>query len=240
MATKPHFIAPADTGCECTLDVSVLIPANNEGEGIAGVIHRVRNVMDALDCSYEVIVVDDGSTDDTAEKARTAGARVIKHPYNIGNGAAVKTAIRNAAGAALVLLDGDGQHPPEDIPSLLEKLEAYHMVVGARTSESEAGVARTLANKIYNWFATYVCGRKIDDLTSGFRAVKAHIAHEFITLLPNNYSYPTTLTLATVRSGYSLAYVPIKVVRRAGNDKSKIKPVRDGSRLYLVSFKITH
>jgi glycosyltransferase involved in cell wall biosynthesis len=215
---------------------SLIIPAYNEAEAIASVIKRAHSVMENLGRAYEIIVVDDGSQDATAERAHYVGARVISHPYNVGNGAAVKTGIRNARGEVLVMLDGDGQHAPEDIPRLLEKLGPYDMVVGARTPASETHVHRDVANSIFNWFATYVCGRKIEDLTSGFRAVKADIARGFVYLLPNTFSYPTTITLATVRSGYSLAYVPIKAAQRVG--RSKIKLLRDGSRFLLIILKI--
>jgi glycosyltransferase involved in cell wall biosynthesis len=218
------------------LTFSLVIPAYNEADTIASVISRAHQVMKKLERAYEIIVVDDGSQDATAERAHYACARVISHPYNIGNGAAVKTGIRNARGEVLVMLDGDGQHAPEDIPRLLKKLGPYDMVVGARTHESDTSLHRDVANRIYNWFATYVCGRKIEDLTSGFRAVKADIARGFVYLLPNTFSYPTTITLATVRSGYSLAYVPIKTVRRVGS--SKIKLLRDGSRFFLIILKV--
>jgi glycosyltransferase involved in cell wall biosynthesis len=192
--------------------------------------------MDLMNRPYEIIVVDDGSEDGTAERARGAGARVISHPYNIGNGAAVKTGIRNARGDILVILDGDGQHDAADISRLLEKIGPYDMVVGARTSDSETSLHRNLANRIYNRLATYVCGKKIEDLTSGFRAIKAHIARGFVYLLPNTFSYPTTITLAVVRSGHSLAYVPIKARKRSG--RSKIKLLRDGSRFFFIIVKI--
>lgn len=220
-------------------EVSIIIPAKNEAEGIGAVIARVRKVMDELACSYEVIIVDDGSSDETAARAHQAGAVVLCHPYNIGNGAAVKTGIRSARGRALVMLDADGQHPPEQIPQMLEMLGKYHMVVGARNSGSDTSVHRNLANRVYNWFATYVCGRRIEDLTSGFRAVRAGVAREFMNLLPNTFSYPTTITLATVRSGYSLAYLPITGAKRHGNSKSKIKIFRDGARFFLIIFKIS-
>lgn len=235
---EPAAIAAGRVEKRAAPDVSIIIPANNEGDAIGPVIGRIRRVMDGLKHSYEIIVVDDGSADNTSKAAADAGAKVVKHPYNIGNGAAIKTGIRNAQGRLMVMLDGDGQHPPEDIVHLLDKLDAYHMVVGARSPESETSFHRRTANKIYNWFASYVCGRSIKDLTSGFRAVRGHVAREFVGLLPNAFSYPTTITLATVRSGYSLAYVPIKAVKRQGNGKSKIKPLRDGSRFFLVIFKI--
>ena len=223
---KPDFIP----------EVSIIVPAYREEEGIAAVVERIHRVMGVLDRPYEILVVDDGSDDETAEKARGAGAQVVPHVYNMGNGAAVKTGIRNAKGEILVTLDGDGQHSPEDIPLLLEKVGSYDMVVGARTGDSETSLYRSMANRIYNWFATYMCKRRIEDLTSGFRAIKTDIARQFVSLLPNTFSYPTTITMAVVRSGYSLAYVPIMASRRVG--QSKIKPLRDGARFLIIIIKI--
>jgi glycosyltransferase involved in cell wall biosynthesis len=216
--------------------ISVIIPAYNEAGAIGSVVQRVVNVLEASGLDAEILVVDDGSDDETGAIAEEAGAKVIKHPYNIGNGAAVKTGIRNARGDVLVMLDGDGQHSPEDIPRLLDELGTYDMVVGARASDSETGVHRDLANAIYNWFASYVCGRRIEDLTSGFRAIRAEIARGFVYLLPNTFSYPSTITLAVVRSGYSLAYVPIRVSARVG--KSKIRLLRDGTRFLLIVLRV--
>lgn len=217
-------------------EISILIPAVNEAEIIADIIGRVCVTMDGLNRPYEILVIDDGSTDETALRAQNAGARVISHPYNIGNGAAVKTGIRQAKGDILVMMDGDGQHNPEDIPKLLEKIGPYDMVVGARTGDSESHFHRDAANGFYNLFASYICKRKIQDLTSGFRAIKADIAGQFVPLLPNTFSYPTTITMAILRSGFSLAYVPIRANRCVG--KSKIKLIRDGSRFLLIMLKI--
>jgi len=228
-----------ETEMEGGLDVSIIVPAMNEEQTISPVISRIQAAMRGINRSYEILVVDDGSSDLTGEAAQGAGARVIRHPYNMGNGAAIKTGIRNAMGRELVMLDADGQHAPEDIPRLLDGLKEYDMVVGARTGESQTHLHRNLANRIYNGFASYVCGRKIEDLTSGFRAMKAHIAREFLTLLPNSFSYPTTITLATIRSGYSLKYEPIVTAGRHKNSKSKIRLFKDGSRFFLIIFKIT-
>ncbi|MEI6107294.1 MAG: glycosyltransferase family 2 protein [Opitutae bacterium] len=217
-------------------DISVIIPVFREGTVIGAVIEKVRLIMDATGLSHEIIVVDDGSDDETAAAAQKAGARVISHPYNIGNGAAIKTGIRQAKGKTLIMMDGDGQHNPEDIPQLLAKMDRFDMVVGARTGDSESQFHRNMANGFYNTFASYICSRKIEDLTSGFRAIKAGIARQFVSLLPNSFSYPTTITMALLRSGYSLAYVPIKANRRVG--KSKIKLIRDGSRFFLIIVKI--
>ena len=216
--------------------VSVIVPAYREAPGIESLVRRIIITMKATGYRYEVIVVDDGSNDGTAEKAKNGGARIISHPYNMGNGAAIKTGIRNATGNIVVMIDGDGQHKPEDIPRLLEKLDTYDMAVGARTSDSHTSIHRFLANKFYNIFASYICKRKIHDLTSGFRAIRTDIARTFIPLLPNTFSYPTTMTMAVVRSGFSLVYVPITSQRGAG--KSKIKLIRDGSRFFLIIVKI--
>jgi len=218
------------------MDISVIIPVYREEKVIGSVIERVRRVMDSTGKGYEILVVDDGSNDETAAAARNTGARVISHPYNIGNGAAVKTGIRHAQGAVLIMMDGDGQHNPEDIPQLLEKIDKYDMVVGARTGDSEGRLHRNMANAFYNLFASYICKMKIQDLTSGFRAVKAAVARQFVPLLPNTFSYPTTITMAVVRAGFTLAYVPIRANKRVG--KSKIKLLADGSRFFLIIVKI--
>lgn len=217
-------------------ELSVIIPAYREEKVIGAVVEKIRLVMEATGKTHEIIVVDDGSDDETAAAAQKAGARVISHPYNIGNGAAIKTGIRQAKGAILIMMDGDGQHNPEYIPQLLEKIDKYDMVVGARTGDSDSHLHRNLANKLYNLFASYICKRRIEDLTSGFRAIKAEIALQFVPLLPNTFSYPTTITMAVIRAGYSLAYVPIKANRRIG--KSKIRLLADGSRFFLIIVKI--
>ena len=218
------------------IEVSIILPAFQEEQGIPFLLDRISTVMGGLDKSYEILVIDDGSADGTVARARESGARVLSHPYNIGNGAAVKTGIREARGKILVMMDADGQHDPCDIPRLLEPIGPFDMVVGARTRESETSLHRNLANKVYNWFASYVCNRKIEDLTSGFRAIKTEAARAFLYLLPNTYSYPTTLTLAIVRSGRSLKYVPVKTVRRIG--RSKIRLMRDGTRFFFIIMKI--
>ncbi len=218
--------------------ISVIIPTFNEGEAIGDVIKQIRVVVNKLDKGHEIIVIDDGSTDNTAESARSAGAKVIQHPYNIGNGAAVKTGIRHARGSILVTIDGDGQHDPNDILKLVNQIGPYDMVVGSRNRESDTAAHRDVANMVFNSLATYISGRKIEDLTSGFRAVKTHIARQFIYLLPNKFSYPSTITLSVVRAGYSLGYEPIKFSRRNGKSKSKIKPLQDGLRFLMIILKI--
>ncbi len=218
------------------LEISVIIPAFNEGSIIAAIVRGVRAVLDAYSPSYEVLVIDDGSSDDTVAQARSAGAVVYSHPYNIGNGAAVKSGIRLAQGKFLVLMDGDGQHDPADIPRLLEKLETFDMVVGARSNSSKRSPHRTVANLIYNCLATYICSRRIQDLTSGYRALKSSIARRYLYLLPNTFSYPTTITLAVVRAGHSLVYIPIRTRERMG--ESKIRVFKDGLRFLGIIVKI--
>ncbi|MBC8507933.1 MAG: glycosyltransferase family 2 protein [Anaerolineales bacterium] len=216
------------------LRVSVIIPAYNEANNIIELIHKIQDILQ--DTAHEILVIDDGSDDESALLSESAGAKVIRHPYNIGNGAAIKTGIRNAQGEILVMLDADGQHPPEDIPRLLEKIGPYDVAVGARTSDSDTDFHRDFANQIYNILASYISGTKIDDLTSGFRALKMDVARGFVYLLPNRFSYPTTITLATLRSGRSLVYVPIKGRRRVG--KSNIRLVNDGLRFLIIIMRI--
>ena len=219
------------------IDVSIIIPTYNEEDSIQEVVAKIHNVLSREGKTFEVIVVNDGSQDKTKESAIAGGARVIEHAYNIGNGAAIKTGIRSAFGKSMVFIDGDGQHNPDEIPRLLEKLETYDMVVGARTRRSKTAFHRDLANSIYNVFASYICNRRIPDLTSGFRAIRSDIAREFLPLLPNTFSYPTTITLAVARSGYQYTYHPIETARRIG--KSKINLIQDGTRFLIILFKVS-
>ena len=213
--------------------VSVIIPACNEAETIGAVVSSIR----ALHPDFEIIVIDDGSSDRTAEAALAAGAKVYGHPYNIGNGAAVKSGIRLATGDILVMMDADGQHNPAEIKKLLAELPEYDMVVGARNHSGQASLGRALGNRIYSWFASYVAKFPIQDLTSGFRAIKADLAKSFLYLLPNTYSYPTTITLGVLRSGRTLTYVPIEVnARRRGS--SQIKLIKDGARFFMIIVRI--
>jgi glycosyltransferase involved in cell wall biosynthesis len=215
------------------LSVSVIIPAFSEAETISSVVSSIR----ALYPDFEVIVIDDGSKDETATAAQSAGAKVYSHPYNIGNGAAVKSGIRSASGDILVFMDADGQHDPADVEQLIQLLPEYDMAVGARTKGGQASFVRATGNRIYNMFASYVAKYPIQDLTSGFRAIKADIAREFLYLLPNTYSYPTTLTLGVLRTGRSLVYVPIRT-RKREKGKSKIKLFRDGTRFFMIITRI--
>lgn len=214
-------------------DVSVIIPAFNEEETIGPLVTRLKELYP----DFEIIVVDDGSSDSTAETARNAGAVVFRHPYNVGNGAAVKTGIRIASGEILVFMDGDGQHAPEDVSSLLEWFPAYDMVVGARSNRGHSSWFRAVGNSVYNRLGSYVSRFPVKDLTSGFRAVRAEIARNFLYLLPNTYSYPTTLTLGVLRSGRSVEYIPIEPRQRQAG-KSNIGIMRDGIRFFLIIAKI--
>jgi len=213
--------------------LSVVMPAKNEALAIASVVKQVLIVVPAA----EVIVVDDGSSDETAALASGAGAKVVSHRYSMGNGAAIKTGVRAANGEIVVFMDSDGQHSPSDIPRLLEQIDkGYDLVVGARSSSSQASVGRLAANSFYNRFSTWIVGHKIEDLTSGFRAVVRSKFLQFLYLLPNGFSYPTTSTMAFFRAGYAVSYVPIKVHKRLG--QSHIKIWKDGIRFLLIIFKI--
>ena len=213
--------------------VSIVIPAYNEEDIIEDIVTRVKTLYP----DFEVIVVDDGSQDATADEAQKAGAMVYSHPYNIGNGAAIKSGIRVATGDILVFMDGDGQHNPEDIAKLLEFFPDFDMVVGARSVSDQTSLGRALGNKVYNWFASYVAKFSIKDLTSGFRAVKSKLARNFLYLLPNTYSYPTTLTLGTLRSGMSVKYISVKIQKRK-TGKSNIKMIQDGVRFFMIITRI--
>jgi glycosyltransferase involved in cell wall biosynthesis len=215
--------------------ISVVIPAKNEAASIAKV---VSGVLDALPVA-EVIVVNDGSTDDTQVLAEQAGAKVLTHLYSRGNGAAIKSGARAASGDVLVFMDADGQHKPEDIPRLLAELEnGFDMVVGARSNDSQASKARGLGNKLYNRLASWVVSQSIKDLTSGFRVVRAKRFKELLYLLPNGFSYPTTSTMAFFRAGYGVQYVDIVAESREDDSQSHIRLIRDGIKFLLIIFKV--
>ena len=201
---------------------------------IGTIVERLLNLFPKA----ELVVVDDKSQDDTAMRAQEAGARVVRHHYNMGNGAAVKTGARNARGDIIVFMDADGQHDDRDIPELLGKIEeGYELVIGARASDTQANWIRALGNTMLNKFASLMTGFTILDLTSGFRAVRRKTFQDFIYLLPNGYSYPTTSTMAYLRSGLPVAYVPIRARSRVG--KSKINLFKDGTRFLVIIMKVT-
>jgi len=212
--------------------VSILIPAYNEGPVVADVIGALRAAADW----HEIILVDDGSSDETAASAEAAGARVLRHPYNKGNGAAVKTGIRAASGEYVLVIDGDGQHKPEDARRIVDGLGEYDLIVGARAGHTQATGARRAGNGLLNAFATYMTGREIPDLTSGFRGARHSILREFLHLIPNGFSTPTTTTLAFIKAGYSVTFLPIEARQRTG--VSKIRLARDGTKFLLIILKI--
>ncbi|MCD4716491.1 MAG: glycosyltransferase family 2 protein [Desulfobacterales bacterium] len=214
-------------------EVSIIIPVYNEAQTIGDIVGKTRSLYP----DFEIIVINDGSTDDTGQVAKDAGAIVYTHPNNIGNGAAIKSGIRIASGDILVFMDGDGQHEPEEIKKFIEEFPDNDMVVGARPKGHQASWGRAVGNRIFNWLASYVAKFSVQDLTSGFRAIKSEIAHNLLYLLPNTYSYPTTLTLGVLRSGKSLKYIPINT-RKRNMGKSKIKIFRDGLKFFMIITKI--
>lgn len=215
------------------MKVSVVLPAKNEATAVGATIRQIITLYPGV----EVIVVNDGSSDETGAVAEAAGARVITHLYSQGNGAAIKSGARAATGDVIVFMDADGQHDPQDIEALLGELAKGHdMVVGARQKGSQASLGRGVANGFYNKLASYMTGHLVEDLTSGFRAVRSAKFREFLYLLPNGFSYPTTSTMAFFRAGYSVSYVPIHAAKRIG--QSHIKPFKDGLRFLLIIFKI--
>jgi len=212
--------------------VSIVIPAMNESSSVREVVTHLR----ASAHWRELLVVDDGSTDGTGDAAREAGATVIRHPYNKGNGAAVKTGIRNAAGDFILIVDADGQHPPEDAIRIVTRLGEYDLVIGARASSTQATPGRRAGNALLNSLAGYLAGRPIPDLTSGFRGARTSYLREFIHLLPNGFSAPTTTTLAFIRAGYNVAFEPVDARQRSGS--SHIRFARDGAKFFLILLKI--
>jgi glycosyltransferase involved in cell wall biosynthesis len=212
--------------------VSIVIPAYNEADVIGEVVASLARSASW----HEIIVVDDGSSDGTSARASAAGATVVTHPYNKGNGAAVKSGIRRATGEFVLIIDGDGQHPPDDARRLTARLGEYDLVIGARAAATQATVARRLGNGALNWLASYLTGRHIPDLTSGFRGARRACLREFIHLLPNGFSTPTTTTLAFIKAGYNVGFEPIEARERIG--QSKIRLASDGAKFFMIIVKI--
>ena len=211
---------------------TIIVPAFNEERSVGPLVEKLA----AAGAWHQIIVVDDGSSDATAERARDAGATVVRHPYNKGNGAAVKTGIRRATGEFVLIVDGDGQHQAADAARIVARLGEYDLVIGARSTGTQATHARLLGNQALNWLAGYLTGRRIPDLTSGFRGARRSQMREFLHLLPNGFSTPTTTTLAFIKAGYNVCFEPVEAAQRAGH--SKIRLARDGVRFLLIAMKI--
>jgi len=217
---------------ELAADTSVIVPAFNEAHSVAALIDALRRQAPW----HEILVVDDGSSDGTGDAAEQAGARVVRHPYNKGNGAAVKTGLRHATGTYILVVDADGQHQPHDTLRLVERLDQYELVVGARSADSQASWSRRVGNGLLNRIASYLTGQPIPDLTSGFRAARRDCMLEFIHLFPNGFSTPTTSTMSFIRAGYSVRFEPIVAAQRTGS--SKIRLGSDGARFVLILLKV--
>lgn len=215
--------------------LSIILPTKNEAKGLKIILPELRSLYPEA----EIIVVNDGSTDETCDVAELYGTNIINHPYSKGNGAAIKSGLRAAKGEVVVCMDADGQHLPRDIEKLLQKIdEGFDMVVGARHKKGQASIGRGFANKFYNYFASWMVGHRVEDLTSGFRVAKAKKFREFLTLLPNKFSYPTTITMSFFRAGYSVGYVSVDVQSRLAGTQSHIRLWQDGIRFLLIIFKI--
>ncbi len=219
---------------ELFFPVTILIPAYNESETLCMLLPELRHLYP----DAELLVVDDGSRDDTAQIAQAGGARVVSHPYNKGNGASIKTGLRNATGEKIVIFDADGQHDPRAIRQLLDCLGTYDLVVAARDARSETALGRRMYHLCLNAFASYLTERPILDATSGLRAARRADLMQFIHLLPNGFSTPVTTTLAFIKAGYSVQFLPTTMFKRAGG-QSKISPFNDGMRFFLIVFRMT-
>jgi len=215
-----------------TTTTSIVIPVYNEGAAIGELVSSLRRGARWR----EIIVVDDGSDDDTAAQAKRAGAAVVRHPYNKGNGASIKSGIRAATGDFVLIMDGDGQHQASEALKIVGRLGDYDLVIGTRTADAQATMGRRLGNALLNWLASYLTGQKILDLTSGLRCARREYLREFLHLLPNGFSTPTTTTLAFIKAGYNICFEPVDVQRRCG--QSKIKFARDGFRFFLILLKV--
>jgi glycosyltransferase involved in cell wall biosynthesis len=212
--------------------VSIVIPACDEAGAIGAVVRELAQAAPW----HEILVIDDGSTDATSSEASSAGARVIRHPYNKGNGAAVKSGVRAATGEYILVLDGDGQHKPSDALRLVSRLGEYDLVVGARSSQTQAGSVRRGGNALLNRMAGFLTGHEIPDLTSGFRGARRDYVLDFLHLLPNGFSTPTTTTMCFLRAGYNVLFEPVEARTRIGT--SKIRLARDGPKFFVIMLKI--
>lgn len=217
-------------------ELSVVVPAYNESEGIGPTLNELGRALDGLDA--EILVVDDGSEDDTAEKARAAGARVLRHERNLGYGAALKTGIRHSQAPILCITDADGTYPNERIPELFAAMQDADMVVGARTGENVAiPVLRRPAKLVIRWLAEILTGRSIPDLNSGLRLFRRDVVERYMDFLPKGFSFTTTLTMAMLFEDYLVRFVPIDYHPRTGH--SKIRPIRDTLGFLLLLLRVT-
>jgi glycosyltransferase involved in cell wall biosynthesis len=232
MAISSTSASPRNGIAGMTIATSVVIPAFNEAASIATLVNALQETARW----HEILVIDDGSKDDTGDLAAAAGARVVRHPYNKGNGAAVKTGIRQSTGRFIVIVDADGQHRPSDAPRLVAHLETYELVIGARSPGSHASAIRRLGNQALNWLASHLTNRPIVDLTSGFRAARREHLLEFLHMLPNGFSTPTTTTLAFIKAGYSVRFEPVEAAQRTG--ASNIRLGSDGAKFFLILLKV--
>ena len=215
-----------------TTTTSIVIPVYNEGAAIGALVSSLQRGASWR----EIIVVDDGSDDDTAAQAQRAGAAVVRHPYNKGNGASIKSGVRAATGDFVLIMDGDGQHQTAEALKIVGRLGAYDLVIGARTGRAHATMGRRFGNALLNWLATYLTGQTILDLTSGLRCARREYLREFLHMMPNGFSTPTTTTLAFIKAGYNVCFEPVDVQQRSG--QSKIKLARDGFRFFLILLKV--
>jgi len=234
--------------CNCGQSVksptlSVVLPIYQEADIIHDILINLLDVLTKSNVTFEVIAVEDGSTDGTADilqalKSQYAGVLfVVQHPYNKGNGAAIKTGIKMARGDIIACMDADGQHNPQDLLRMLPFMHEYDLVVGARTNKYKGSWFRNFANQFYNRLASWLTQFKIEDLTSGFRLFRASVVKRYVHLFPARFSYPTTSTLAFIKGGHNVKYVDIEVNVRQGSS-SKIRIFRDGWRFLLLIFKI--
>lgn len=211
---------------------SIVIPAFNEAPAIGDLVNSLREAA----AWYEIIVVDDGSDDDTSVRASNAGASVVRHPYNKGNGASIKTGIRSAAGEFVLVMDGDGQHRSSEALKVSAQLGEYDLVIGTRAPDAQATPGRRIGNALLNRLATYLTGQKVLDLTSGLRGARREYLREFLHLMPNGFSTPTTTTLAFIKAGYNVRFEPVEVQQRTG--ESKVRVATDGIRFFLILLKV--
>lgn len=210
-------------------ELTLLLPVHNEQDAIVGVLERIERMAGSLSVPVDVIVVEDGSTDRTLDVLRAVdGIEVFRHHESRGYGAALKTGIRHAKTDSIVILDGDGTYPPEDVPALVQAFDAgsADMVVGARTGPEVAiPLLRRPAKWAINRLASLVAGEPIPDVNSGMRLIRRDIALELFDLLPNGFSFTTTITLGMIQNGYLVEFVPISYHKRTGT--SKIRPIAD-------------